>query len=220
MNRILEIFDVAKKNPLFLGVACSDFERMLNCLSPKTACYKKDDVILMSGDTVNFVYLVLSGGAKLVKEDANGNITIIVELSVSETFGEAFACAAASPSSVSLLASDDTEILFMNYKKIITSCTAACPFHAKLIENMLKMIAKKTLILDQKIEILSKRTTREKLLCFFDIQRGAGRIFTIPFNREELACYLCVDRSAMSNELCKMRDEGLINFQKNRFEIL
>ena len=97
--------------------------------------------------------------------------------------------------------------------------SSACPFHAKLIENMLGLLAKKNLMLNQKIEILSKRTTREKLLCFFDAQRGAAKRFTIPFNREELAHYLCVDRSAMSNELCKMRDEGLIKFQRNNFEV-
>ncbi len=107
----------------------------------------------------------------------------------------------------------------MDYKKIITTCACACHFHARLIENMLRLIARKNLILNQKLEIVSKRTTREKLMCFFDTQRGAAKRFTIPFNREELARYLCVDRSAMSNELCKMRDEGLISFHKNTFEL-
>jgi CRP-like cAMP-binding protein len=193
---------------------------MLSCLSAKTASYMKDEIILLSGDTVSYVGLVLSGGIKIIKEDANGNITIIAELSVSEIFGEVFACADISQSPVTVQASEDTEVLFINYKRIITSCPAACPFHTKLIENMLKLIAKKILMLNKKIEILSKRTTREKLLCFFDLQRGAAKKFTISLNREELAHYLCVDRSAMSNELCRMRDEGLIKFQKNKFEIL
>jgi CRP-like cAMP-binding protein len=85
---------------------------------------------------------------------------------------------------------------------------------------MLKLLAKKNLMLNQKIEILSKRTTKDKLTCYFDFIRGAAKRFTIPFNREELARYLCVDRSAMSSELCKMRDEGLIEFNKNEFFIL
>jgi len=215
-----KIFEAIKSNPLFQGIAFSDFERMLGCLSAKTACYKKDDVILLSGDTVNFVGLILSGSVKIIKEDINGNYTILMELSISEMFGEVFACAGISQSPVTIQAADDVEILFIDYKKIITLCSSTCPFHASLIGNMLKLIAKKNLMLNQKIDILSKRTTREKLLCFFDLQRGAAKKFTIPFNREELARYLCVDRSAMSNELCKMRDEGLINFQKNKFEIL
>jgi CRP-like cAMP-binding protein len=129
-------------------------------------------------------------------------------------------CAGIDRSPVTVQAAEDVEILFIDYKKIITTCPSACPFHARLIENMLKLVAKKNLMLNQKLEILSKRTTREKLLCFFDTQRGSSQRFTIPFNREELARYLCVDRSAMSNELCKMRDDGIIRFRKNVFDVL
>jgi len=217
MNRV---FDTAKDNPLFQGIAFTDFEQMYGCLSARTALYKKGDIILLAGNTVNFVGMVLSGNVKIIKEDRDGRIAILAELAVSDTFGEAFACAGISQSPVTIQASDNAEILFIDYKKIITSCTSACPFHARLIENMLKLTALKNLALTQKIEMLSKRTTREKLLYFFDMQRGAAKKFTIPFNREEMAHYLCVDRSAMSNELCKMRDEGLISFQKNSFEIL
>jgi CRP-like cAMP-binding protein len=193
---------------------------MFNCLSARTDYYKKDDIILLSGNTVDFVGLVLSGNVKIIQEDKNGNIVIITELAASEIFGEVFACAGISHSPVTIIAKENVKILFINYKKIITSCTSSCIFHTKLIENMLKLIAKKYLELNQKIEILSKRTTREKLLAFFDMQRGTAKKFTIPFNREELAHYLCVDRSAMSNELCKMRNEGLMLFNKNIFELL
>ena len=213
-------FETVKDNPLFEGIAFSDFEQMLSCLSAKTSFYKKNEIILLSGDSVNFVGLILAGSVKIIKENVNGNTSFLTEHSVSELFGEVFACAGVYQSPVTIQAAEDTEILFINYKKIITSCSAACPFHAKLIENMLTVIAEKCLKLNQKIEILSNRTTREKLLCFFDVQRGPATKFTIPFNRAELAHYLCVDRSAMSNELCKMRNEGLINFHKNEFEIL
>ena len=214
------IYEVAKSNLLFQGISFSDFERILNCMSTKTAGYKKNDVIMLSGETVDFVGLVLSGAVQIIKEDMEGRIAILTELGVSELFGEVFVCAGITQSPVTVLATENTEVLLMNYKKIITTCTTACPFHARLIENMLKLIAFKNLVLSQKNEILSKRTTREKLIAFFDIQRGAAKKFTIPYNREELAYYLCVDRSAMSNELCKMRDEGLIKFQKSAFEIL
>ena len=215
-----KIFDAVKDNLLFQGIAFSDFERMFTCLSARTASYKKDDVILLSGDAVNFVGLVLSGGIQIIREDIDGRVMLLNALGVSELFGEVFACAGIDHSPVTVKAAEDAEIMFINYSKIITSCTAVCPFHAKLIENMLRLIAVKSLMLNQKIEILSKRTTREKLLAFFDMQRGMAKKFTIPFNREELAHYLCVDRSAMSNELSKMRDEGLIRFSKNKFEIL
>ena len=214
-----KIFEIAKHNPLWNGIGFTDFESVLNCLSAKIAEYKKDDVILLSGNSVNFVGMVLSGSVQVIKEDIDGRITILTVLGVSELFGEVFACAGVMQSPVTVLATEDTEVLLMDYKKIISSCSAVCPFHAKLIENMLRIMAYKNLILNQKIEILSKRTTREKLLTFFEIQRGIAKKFTIPYSREELAHYLCVDRSAMSNELCKMRDEGLIKFHKSTFEI-
>ncbi|MCL1983929.1 MAG: Crp/Fnr family transcriptional regulator [Methanomassiliicoccaceae archaeon] len=217
MNEVLEM---VRSNPLFQGIAFSDFERMLNCLSVRTAQYKKNDIILRSGDVVDFVGLLLSGSAKIQKEDINGKVSILTELGTSELFGEVLACAGADHSPVTVQAAENTEILFLNYRKIITTCTSACPFHTRLIENMLKLIAGKSLMLNRKIEILSKRTTREKLLTYFDTERGASRKFIIPYNRDELARYLCVDRSAMSNELCKMRSEGLIKFSRNKFEIL
>jgi len=221
MKKNFEIFEVIKDNPLFHGIESSDFGKMFLCIESETRKYKKDDIILLSGDTVNFIGLILSGGVKIIKEDMNGNITILTELAVSEIFGEVFACAGIDNSPVTVQASsEESEILFINYKKIIAVCSSACGFHTKLIENMLKIIAQKNLMLNQKIEILSKRTTREKLLAFFDTKRGMVKKFAIPYNREELAHYLCVDRSAMSNELCKMRDEGIIKFNKNIFEII
>ena len=214
-----KIFETVKSNPLFDGLAFSDFGRMADCLSAKTAVYQKGSVILLSGDTMDFVGFILSGGVQIVKDDGSGRITILTSLGVSELFGEDFACAGISQSPVTVLAAENTEILLMDYRKFITSCTAACSCHTRLIENMLKLIARKSLMLNQKIDILSRRSTREKLLCFFDMHRGAAKKFTIPYNREELAQYLCVDRSAMSSELCKMRNQGLIRFQKNTFEI-
>lgn len=213
------IFGKIKSNPLFEGIAFEDFEKLLKCLSAKTRNYKKDEIILLAGNNVNFVGLILSGSVKIIKEDAHGNATILTKLLALELFGETFACAGVNHSPVTVQTAEDSEILFIDYKRSITSCTTACPFHTKLIENMLKLISKKNLLLNQKNEILSKRTTREKLLLFFDNQRGRAKKFTIPYNREELASHLCVDRSAMSRELCKMRDEGLIDFNKSKFAV-
>ena len=214
-----KVFEAVKSNPLFEGVTFSDFGRMADCLSATTAVYPKGGVILLSGDSMDFVGLILSGGVQMVQEDRNGRVSILSSLGVSELFGEEFACAGVSHSPVTVRTAEGAEILRMDYRRFVTSCASACPCHARLIENMLRLIARKSLALNRKIEILSRRTTREKLLCFFDMRRGAAKKFTIPYNREELAQYLCVDRSAMSNELCKMRNEGLIRFQKNTFEI-
>jgi CRP-like cAMP-binding protein len=215
-----KLFNTIKDNILFQGIAFSDFEKMLTCLSAKTINYKKDEVILMAGDSVNYVGLVLSGSLLVIKEDIDGRVMLFSEYEAPETFGVIFSCAAIDHSPVTVKASNNAEILFVDYKKIITSCAATCPCHVKLIENMLKLIAVRALTLTQKIEILSKRTTRETLLTFFDMQKSMAKKFTIPYNREEMAQYLCVDRSALSNELSKMRKEGLIDFSKNTFELL
>ena len=218
MNIIIEALTL-KNAPLFQGIAFGDLERMCDCMSAEATDFKKEEVILLSGDTINNVGLIVSGRVRIVKEDINGHSSILAELTAPELFGEVFACAGITQSPVTVQAAEDSAILFINYKKIITTCASACSFHARLIENMLKLVAEKNLALSQKIEILSKRTTREKLMCYFDSYRGAEKKFAIPFNREGLARYLCVDRSGMSNELCKMRDEGLIKFRKNEFEI-
>lgn len=215
-----KIFSAIKSNALFNGIGFNNFEKMLKCMEARTQNYKKDDFILLAGNPVNFVGVILSGGVKIIKEDINGNVTILTELATAELFAEAFVCAGIETSPVSVKASKDCDILFINYKKIITTCSSACGFHSQLIENMLRLIAKKNMTLNQKLEILSKRSTRERLLMFFDVQRGMAKKFSVPYNREEMAHYLCVDRSAMSNELCKMRDDGIIRFKKNEFEIL
>ena len=213
------IFEKARGNLLFDGINFEDYGKLLECLSAKTSHYKKGEIILLAGNRIDFVGLVLAGQIKIIKEAQDGNINILTELAAAELFGEVFACAGVPHSPVTVQAVEDCEILFIDYKRIITSCSSACPFHTKLIENMLKLIAQKNLLLNQKNEILAKRTIRGKLLSFFDHQRGVKKKFTIPYNREELANYLCVDRSAMSRELGKMRDEGLISFVRNKFEV-
>ncbi len=217
---VRRFFEMQKSIPLFNGIAFNDFNKMLNCLSARKAFFRKGEVVLLAGNHLHFIGLIISGSVQIAKNDDEGRVNILAELGASRLFGETFACAGIDRSPVTVIASENTEILLMNYRKIITTCSTSCPFHAKLIENMLGIIARKNIMLNQKIEILSKRTTREKLLHFFDLHRGAAKKFTIPFDREELAQYLCVDRSAMSAELSRMRDERIISFRKNKFEIL
>jgi len=213
------IYNVVKYNQLFYGIGDNDFEKMLYCMGAKIKGYDKGDIILLAGDKIYCIGLVVSGSVRVIEEDEKGNTIILAEIAAPEMFGEVFACVEIDHSPVTVQASEKCDVLFVNYRKAVTSCSSACGFHSLLIANMLKIIAQKNLLLNKKIDILSKRTTRDKLLAFFDAYRGDAKQFTVPFNREEMACYLCVDRSAMSYELCKMRDEGLIKFNRNAFEI-
>ena len=215
-------YQIIKKNELFKGIENNNLKSILSCLSAKVSVYKKGEYIYMAGENVYYIGILLKGQVVVLKEDENGNMNILSEISPGEMFGEALACAEIEISSVSVQAVETSEILLIDYKKIIKTCSSACTFHTLLIENMLKILARKTIMLNQKIEIVSKRTIREKLMTFLAIQKNItnSNVFTIPYNREQLSNYLYVDRSAMSRELGKMRDEGLIKFKKNRFEII
>ncbi len=212
--------DDLKINPLFIGI--DDLDKMLDCLSAKVDAFKQDDIVLLSGNAVKYIGIVLSGSVRVIKEHIDGNINILTELKKGDTFAEAFLCAGISVSPVTVQSVTNSEILFIDFMKVNNACTTPCSSHMRLIQNMLSLIAKKSIMLNRKIEIMAGRTIREKLLLFFATQKGMANNtkFTIPYNREELAHYLCVDRSAMSRELCKMRDEGLIRFSKNMFELI
>lgn len=215
-----KVFEKIKANPLFRGIGLDDFESMLSCIEGQVRQYGQGEVIQLAGNTVRTMGLVVFGMVQVVREDGDGKQNLMAELHEGELFGEVFACAGISHSPVTVLASENCEVLHLNYCKVITACSSACSFHQKLIENMLTIMAKKNLMLSQKIDILSKRTTRERMLLFFDYHRQGARRFTIPFSREELAAYLCVERSAMSAELSKMQREGLICYERNSFEIM
>ena len=176
----------------------------------------------MEGQPANEVGLVLMGEAHVMREDVFGNRTILTHLGRGDLFGEAYACAKMKRLPVTVSAVTESEIMFIDCKRILTTCTSACVFHTRLIENLMSVLAGKNILLMRKLEHISRRTTRDKLHSYLTEQaRIAGRRdFSVPFNRQEMADYLCVERSAMSAELGRMRDEGLIEFEKNRFRLL
>ena len=215
-----ELFDIVKSNTLFEDMAYSDFSRLYSCLDGMVKSFDNKDVIVLAGDPIPFIGLVIEGSVQILKEDSQGDTMMLAEILPSEIFGETFACALISHSPVTVIASEKSRVLFLNFRKIISVCKNSCVFHQKLIENMMKTLARKNLFLNQKIEILSKKTTREKLLCFFDYARKGSSRFTIDYNREELADYIAADRSAMCAELSRMQRDGIIKYHKNEFELM
>ncbi|MDL2238459.1 Crp/Fnr family transcriptional regulator [Christensenellaceae bacterium OttesenSCG-928-K19] len=214
--------DKIKNVKLFSGIAEQDLSSLLSCLSAVVKSYKKDEIIFLSGQPAQSVGIICSGSVHVFKEDFIGNRTIISALSAGELFGESFACAQTSSIPVSVVATADSKIMLIDYRKIITTCPTTCTFHSRLVENMLGILAYKNVELDQKVDVISRRTTREKLIAFLSEQarKLETNCFTIPFNRQELADYLCVERSAMSAELSKMQKNGIIETNKNEFKLL
>ena len=209
------------ETPLFEGISPEERGAMLGCIGYHLASYARGEILHLEGEHLKHVGIVLSGSVDMVKEDFWGNRTLLVRAGPNELFGETFACGEDSLSVVTFLASEDARVLFLSFVRVMHSCTMACRFHHQLIENMVRIIAGKNRDLMRKVEVVSKRSIREKLLSYLSIQaqlRGS-RYFEIPMGRVELAEYLCVDRSALTRELVKMKEDGLIDYDRNWFKI-
>lgn len=203
-----DLSEVLAKSPLFDGIEPTDIFPLLSCLTFKERGYKENETILHEGDKVDSVGLLISGGAHIVMNDFWGNKTIVSDLSSGEIFGEVYALSGGEkPSGVEVVSYMPSEILFLNFQRMITICSSACGFHNKLVANLLKIVGEKNLMITEKMRCITKRSTREKLLTYFSYEsknQGKSRI-EIPFNRQQLADYLSVDRSAMSAELSRMK---------------
>ena len=209
-------------SPLFAGVDPEDRKTMLGCIGYHIGTFKKGDIVAFEEENIKHIGIIISGAVDMVKEDLWGNKTMLVRMRKDELFGETFACGSDNLSVVTFLVSEDARILFMPFDRVMHSCTMACVFHHRLIENMVTIIANKNRDLMRKVEVVSKRSIREKLLAYLSIQAQTqnSRYFEIPLGRVELAEYLCVDRSALTRELVKMKEDGLIDYDKNCFRIL
>jgi len=215
-------FEIFKQIPLFNGLNEDDINKLLKCLTAKLKKYKKGETIIYAGNMVTSIGILLEGKAQIIKEDITGNRVIIGGLAKGEIFGEAMVCAHIKKSPVSVIAVTDCEVLFIEYIKIVSSCTNACEIHRGLVDNLITIIAEKNMILTAKNDILSKRTIREKIMTYLNFRMNeiGSPVFTIPFDRAQLADFLSVDRSALSRELANMQKDGLIEYWKNSFKVL
>ncbi len=210
------------RSPLFAGIAPTDMEGMLGCIGYHVRAFQKGEIIAFEEENINHVGVVLSGAVDMIKEDVWGNRTMLLRTYPEDIFGETFACGEDSLSVVTFVASQDCRVMFLSFCRVMHTCTHACQFHQTLVENMVRLIARKNRELMRKVEVVSKKTLREKILAYLSIQAQSQgkKAFEIPLGRVEWAEYLCADRSALTRELSKMKDEGLIDYQRNWFEIL
>jgi len=213
---------VLQKCGLFAGIAEEQLLTMLSCLGATVYVYEKNQVILSEGDTVDRIGVVLSGAVQIVRVDYYGNRSILTELQPTGMFGESFVCADMSHIPVDVVATEKSNVLLIDAKRILHMCSSACGFHNQLIYNLMKLVATKNLIFHEKLEIISKRSTREKLMAYLMMQakQQNSNSFTVLFDRQELADYLEVDRSGLSAEISKLRKEGILECRKNQFTLL
>lgn len=216
-----DFFDIIRGASIFSGIAENELKPLLNCLSARVSDYRKGDFVLRTGDSVEEIGLLLEGSVLIIQEDFWGNRNLMARILPRQVFAESFACSPGSVSNVSAVAEEPGTVLWLNVRRILTTCPSACSHHNRMVQNLLSDIAGKNLRFNEKLSHMGQRTTRGKLLSYLsaEAQRRGSSEFDISFNRQQLADYLSVDRSAMSAELCRLRDDGIMSFDKNHFSL-
>ena len=206
---------------LFNGLEYTELKSVLSCLDAEIKEVPKNEIILLAGDKPKYVGAVLAGAFHIVREDYDGNRSILAAVTPGEVFAETLCCANVAESPVTVVADIDSTVLLLDIERIVHTCPNSCVFHSKLIRNLLGLIADKNLYLQNRMEIISLKSIRTKVIRYLEsISLMQKEIITIPYNREELADFLCVDRSALSHELSRMKKDRLIDYHKNKFVIM
>lgn len=206
--------DVAVLKRCYIFHDIADIKKTLQEVHAFKKHYDKGETIVMEGDDANTMGIILQGRVRILRNDINGNRTIVDQMGPAQIFGETFACANIKTYPVSVEAVSASDIMFIQPKEILANQT-----DTQLISNLLSSLASKNLVLNNKLTIMSKRSTKEKLMMYLysRAKYHQTNAFDIPFNRQELADYLGVDRSALSAELSKLKQAGVLDYKKNHF---
>lgn len=215
-------FDILLGTCLFSGVDRQELTSLLGCLQARVVTAEKGAPVFLEGDAAGFIGLVLTGAVQIVRDDYYGARSVISHAAPGELFAETYACSNTEAMPVSGYAVKDSEIMLFSCRKMLTVCSNACRFHNQIVKNLLQVMAQKNVNLSQKIQFMSQKTTREKLMAYLldQAKRAESPEFTIPFDRQALADYLGVERSAMSAELSKLRRDGILSTQGSHFTLL
>ena len=213
---------VLRKARLFSGLNEDEILAALPCLGARERRYDVGERLLNAGDVTSHVFVMLEGQINIIREDWWGNRSIVSIDGPSDSFAEAYACPPGSRLTVSVVATRKVRVLTFEIRAIMEICRASCPFHNRLMQNLVSTIAEQNLRLNDMLSFVTRRTTREKLLAYLgaESQRQGSRSFTIPFDRQQLADFLSVNRSAVSTELGKLRKDGIIDFDRSHFTLL
>ena len=221
-GKMEKLVEQIKEFSLFDGMIPEDIAAVLHCIGHSVKTYNKGEFISLTSEQVKWVGIPLNGSVQMLKEDIWGDRVILAFITPGQIFGETFACNKDTVSTVSFLSAEATRILFLPFHQVLTSCGRSCAYHHRLIENMVTLIADKNFQLMEKIEIISKKSLRAKILTYLgqEARRHGSLQFQTSFGRVAMAEYLGADRSALTRELLNMKRDGLIDFYKNSFQIL
>lgn len=219
MNKYLPIL---RKCAIFRNMNDAEILSMIQCLNATMRSYAPDSYLFFHNDVVNYVGIVLEGETEVVKETVSGSRHIIAILHPSDIFGEGIVCTTKRQSPVTVRTRTNTTVCFIPFERILTTCSSACTFHTQIIHNMMLLLGEKNLMLNQKIDLLTLKGMREKLINYLvNFSSHVNSLqFTLPFNRNELAEFLNVSRTSMCRELGRMKEDGLIDYHLNHIQIL
>lgn len=213
---------ILQKSPLFSDIGETELLSLLDCLGGILRAYPKGAAIFSEGDRPTHLGIVLDGEIRITRTDYYGNRSIVAAVKAPQVFGETFACAEVETLPVDVTAATDCTVLLIGVDRVLNPCCNGCSFHNRLIYNLMQQTAAKNLLFHRKLEITSKRTTRDKLMTYLlmTAKDHGSNSFTVPYDRQELADYLEVERSGLSAEISKLRREGVLTAEKNRFTLL
>lgn len=215
-------FEILRQCPLFENIEDENLSPMLSCLGMTVKTFDKNEFVMSEGEPARYVGILLTGNLQIESTDYFGNRSVVGNVLPTGLFAESFACAASEAIPVDVVATEKSEVALLHCGRILTPCCNACGFHSKIIFNLVQIIAAKNLRFHEKLTVTSRHSTREKLMCFLNMEakRRASRSFVIPYDRQALADYLGVDRSGLSVEIGKLQREGIIESRKNFFKLL
>lgn len=214
--------EIILKSKIFKNIEENEVELLLKCINNYRKTFKKGEIILREGEKTEYMGIVITGSVVVERADLWGNNTVLGVISPVGIFAETYSILNDEPLMINVYANEKSEILFLRTNEIFKTCEKSCNFHDQLILNLIRIASFKNLNLSRKILHTGPKTIRGKLLSFFSewVKKENSLSFSIPYNRQQLADYLSVDRSAMSNELSKMQKEGILEFKKNKFKII
>lgn len=216
-----EFFPIILDSQLFSGINEENLKEVLRCVGARQAAFARGQDIFRPGEHTQNIGLVLTGHIHILREDFWGNRNILTTVMPGEVFGEVYACLPEAAIRVGATAEEPTKVLFLDAGRVLSACPSACAFHGRLIRNLLGVLAVRNLTMNEKLIHLTQRSIRGKLLSYLSAEslRQGGEAFDIPYNRQQLADYLSVDRSALSAELGRLREEGVLEFNRNHFRL-
>lgn len=212
-------FELLMRHPLFSGISLENLRSLLGCLAARIEEFPKGAPVFLEGDPAGFIGFVLEGSVQIVRDDFYGNRSLYMQAAKGDSFAEAFACANVKVMPLSGFAVQDTKIMWLECARMLTVCSNACGFHNMLVKNLLQEVSQKNLLLSRKVQFMSQKTTKEKLMAYLldQAKQKQSAEFTIPLDRQALADFLGVERSAMSAELSKLRKDGVLDSKGSWF---